>query len=76
MSQMSMQTKMIIEMQQILKQMKEEHQLLKDHIHNLESIATEMAEAKIESDSYKSAALKANNLEKKINHYMKKKSWE
>ena len=45
--------------------MKEEHQLLRDHIGDLESTVITLADADTESESYQSAATKAKQLKRK-----------
>ena len=60
-----MHTKVIIEMQETLKQLKEEQQLLRDYIGDMESTVITLVEADTESESYQSAATKAKQLKRK-----------
>ena len=64
-SQKSMQTKVILEMQEIIKQMKEEQQFMRDHIKDLENTVITLAEESKGTKSYKSAEAKAKKLKKK-----------
>jgi len=64
-SQKSVQTKVILEMQEMMKQMKEEQQLMRDYIRDLENTIIILADENEEIESYKSAEEKAKKLKKK-----------
>jgi len=65
MSEVTMQTKVILEMKEMLKQMQKEQQLMKDHINDLENTVITLAEESEETDSYKNAEEKARKIKKK-----------
>jgi len=71
-SQGSMQTKIIIEMKEELKQMREEQQFLRNHIMDLESTVITLAEDETDTESYASAKSKAKKLKRKRDKYNSK----
>jgi len=64
-SDVTMQSKIILEMQIAIKQMQEDHKLLRDHIEDLESTVVTLAEDSEDTESYKIAEKKARKIKKK-----------
>ena len=64
-SQVSMQTKIIVEMQETLALMKEEQQKMKDYIKDLERTVITLINESEDTESYKSAEAKGIKLQKK-----------
>ena len=64
-SQVSMQSKIIVEMQEILALMKEEQQKMKDYIKDLERIVITLTNESEDTESYKSTEAKGIKLQKK-----------
>ena len=65
MSEVSMQTKIILEIQVALKKMQDDQQLMIDHIKDLENTVIMLAEESEETDSYKYVEEKARKIKKK-----------